>query len=85
MKVHARGTEYEQMENGVEYELAPLTRFRCCDCGLVHEWRFRVLVDEKKKKAKIFLVGTTHRKRTVKARKLPQYAGVIIPKSVIEG
>lgn len=84
MKVHTRGTEFEHMEDGVEYQLAPLTRFRCCDCGLTHEWRFRVEVNEAKKTATIFLAGAAHKGFTKKARKLRRYRGVSIPKSVIE-
>lgn len=84
MKVHVRGTEFEQMEDGVEYQLAPLTRFRCCDCGLTHEWRFRVEVSEATKIATIYLTGTAHKGFTKRARKLRRYHGVSIPKSVIE-
>lgn len=45
----------------------------CCDCGLSHENRYRVAVDEKKKMVTIYMksrraVGRTHKQR--KKRKL---------------
>ena len=41
----------------------------CCDCGLAHENRFRVVVDEKKKMVTIYMKsrrasGRTHKRRT---------------------
>jgi len=45
----------------------------CCDCGLAHENRYRVSVDEKNKRVTIYMksrraAGRTHKRR--KQRKL---------------
>lgn len=41
----------------------------CCDCGLAHENRYRVAVDEKNKRVIVYMrsrraAGRTHKRRT---------------------
>ena len=50
----------------------------CCDCGLAHENRFRLVIDHKRKKFKLYMKSRRAVERTRKRRK---QRGIAAPKS----